>query len=172
MNTSQTGFLSEILQGGRIPPAKLAYFRERLRNRLHQFVLREFVARQREGLSQADLARVLGRRPEQINRWLGSPGNWEIDSISDLMLAISKSELDFKAEPLGHLLEPRQLGASPEPEGDDGNSDNVLHGGPRLKIVALDAIARKVLFYKPTPKSKPAKARKRRAAKIAKGKVK
>jgi hypothetical protein len=33
----------------------------------------------------------------------------------------------------------------------------------------LDAIARKVLTYKPKPKSKPAKARKRRAAKIAKG---
>lgn len=33
----------------------------------------------------------------------------------------------------------------------------------------LDAIARKVLSYKPKPKSKPAKARKRRAAKIAKG---
>jgi hypothetical protein len=35
----------------------------------------------------------------------------------------------------------------------------------------LDAIARKVLAYKPKPKSKPAKARKRRAAKIAKGKL-
>jgi len=32
----------------------------------------------------------------------------------------------------------------------------------------LDAIARKVLAYHPKPKSKPAKARKRRAAKIAK----
>jgi hypothetical protein len=31
----------------------------------------------------------------------------------------------------------------------------------------LDAMARKVLSYKPRPKSKPAKARKRRAAKIA-----
>lgn len=31
----------------------------------------------------------------------------------------------------------------------------------------LDAIVRKVLSYKPKPKSKPAKARNRRAAKIA-----
>src|SRR4051794_35496273 len=100
MNTSQTGFLSEILAGGKIPQAKLAYFRERLRNRIHQFIIREFMARQQEGLTQADVARTLDRRPEQINRWLGSPGNWELDSISDLMLAISKSELDFKSEPL------------------------------------------------------------------------
>lgn len=34
----------------------------------------------------------------------------------------------------------------------------------------LDAIARTVLSYKPKPKSKPAKARKRRAAKIGKEK--
>jgi hypothetical protein len=34
----------------------------------------------------------------------------------------------------------------------------------------LDAIAHKVLSYKPKPKSKPAKARNRRAAKIAKEK--
>jgi hypothetical protein len=32
----------------------------------------------------------------------------------------------------------------------------------------LDAMARKVLSYHPKPKSKPAKARKRRAIKIAK----
>lgn len=32
----------------------------------------------------------------------------------------------------------------------------------------LDAIASRVLSYKPKPKSKPAKARKRRAVKIAK----
>jgi hypothetical protein len=100
MTISQTGFLSEILTGGKIPQAKLAYFRERLRNRIHQFILHEFIARQQEGLTQAEVARVLDRRPEQINRWLGNPGNWELDSISDLMLAISKSELDFKAEPL------------------------------------------------------------------------
>ena len=101
MTTLQTDFLSEILAGGgKIPQAKLAYFRERLRNRIHQFILREFIARQRDGLTQADIARALDRRPEQINRWLGSPGNWELDSISDLMLAISKSELDLKAEPL------------------------------------------------------------------------
>jgi len=35
---------------------------------------------------------------------------------------------------------------------------------------ALDAIADKVLRYKPKPKSKPARRRKRRAAKLAKSK--
>jgi hypothetical protein len=100
MTTSQTGFLSEILAGGKVSEATLAYFRERLRNRIHQFILRQFQARQERGLTQADVARVLGRRPEQINRWLGTPGNWTLDTISDLMLAISKAELEFSEYPL------------------------------------------------------------------------
>jgi hypothetical protein len=37
-------------------------------------------------------------------------------------------------------------------------------------LKALDAIVDKVLAYKPKPKSKPAKKRKKRAAKIARGK--
>lgn len=114
---SQTGFLSEILSSGQIPEAKLAYFRERLRNRIHQFILREFMARQQEGLEQADVARALDCRPEQINKWLSSPGNLELDSISDLMLAISKSELDFKAEPLedDHVVDKHTDRCSPRP---------------------------------------------------------
>lgn len=37
---------------------------------------------------------------------------------------------------------------------------------------ALDAIADKVLAYRPKPKSEPAKRRKRRAAKITRAKAK
>jgi hypothetical protein len=100
MTTSRTGFLSEILAGGKLSDATLGYFRERLRNRIHQFILRQFQHGQQRGLTQADVARVLGRRPEQINRWLGTPGNWTLDTISDLMLAISKAELEFSEYPL------------------------------------------------------------------------
>jgi hypothetical protein len=99
MNTSQTGFLSEILIGGKVSVAKLAYFRERLRTRIHQFILREFISKQRDGFTQADLARMLDRRPEQIHRWLGAPSNWTLDTVSDLVLAISKAELDFRLDP-------------------------------------------------------------------------
>lgn len=56
-----------------------------------------------------------------------------------------------------------------------GDYDEAKHRAQLLELTqiqppaALDAMARKVLSYKPKPKSKPAKARKRRAAKIAKG---
>jgi hypothetical protein len=98
MNTSQAGFLSEILAGGKISKGILVYFRERLKNRLHQFILREFTSKQKEGLTQADVARMLCRRPEQIHRWLGSPSNLTTDTLSDLLLAISKAEVEFAAD--------------------------------------------------------------------------
>jgi hypothetical protein len=83
--------LSEILdQTSQIPVGKLAYFRERFRNALHQMVLKEFLKKNADGLTRADLARRIGRRPEQITRWLGAPGNWTIDTVSDLMLAMGQ----------------------------------------------------------------------------------
>jgi hypothetical protein len=36
----------------------------------------------------------MGRRPEVVTRLLGSPGNWTIATISDLLLAIAGEELD------------------------------------------------------------------------------
>jgi transcriptional regulator with XRE-family HTH domain len=51
------------------------------------------MAQQNEGLTQADIARRLGRRPEQIHRWLGSPANCTTDTVSDLLLAISNAEV-------------------------------------------------------------------------------
>lgn len=85
----QDSFLSEILVGEKIPLGKLAYFRERLRNRLYDLVLTEFLEQEKtRNLTRADVARRIGRRPEQITRWFGAPGNWTIDTVSDLMLAM------------------------------------------------------------------------------------
>ena len=94
MNTSQkNNFLSEVLNGDRIPLGTLSYFRERFRDRLYDLVLDEFFKQEEEtGLTRADVARRIGRRPEQITRWFGAPGNWTLETVSDLLLAIAKSE--------------------------------------------------------------------------------
>jgi len=93
MNTSQqTQFLSEIFSDDPIPPAKLAYFRERFRDQLYELVLSEFLRRQPDGLTKAEIAKRIGRKPEQITRWLGAPGNWTLETVSDLLLAISRAE--------------------------------------------------------------------------------
>lgn len=90
MTTFQpTPFLSDVLSGERIPEGKLAYFRARLSNRLHELVLSAFLKlEQQQKISKASLAKRLGRKPEQISRWLGAPGNWTIETFSDLLLGM------------------------------------------------------------------------------------
>jgi len=99
MTTSQTPFLSETISAPRLGEPTLAYFRSRFRHRVHAFLLTEFLKREREGLTKADLARRLAKKPEQITRWLSAPANYELDTISDLLLGMG-SELLFAASSL------------------------------------------------------------------------
>jgi len=96
MTTSQTSvFLTEMSEEKPIPAGKLAYFRTRLRYALHEIVLNEFLGQKATGkTNKAHLAKRIGRKPEQVSRWLGAPGNWTIDTLSDLCLAMN-SELSF-----------------------------------------------------------------------------
>lgn len=88
---SQTTPISSEVKGAdtAIPIAMLAYFRGRFGNKIHELVLAEFAAQEREGkTSRAELARKIRRKPEQITRWLGSSGNWTLDTVSDLLLGM------------------------------------------------------------------------------------
>lgn len=88
-------FSFEDFKGRTIPLAIMGYFRGRLQNRLYDLVVREFLKQEAEGrLTKAEVARRIGRRPEVISRWLGAPGNWTLDTVSDLMLAMG-AELEF-----------------------------------------------------------------------------
>ena len=42
----------------------------------------------REGITRAQLARRSGKRPEQVTRMLGSPGNWTLETLTGLLLAM------------------------------------------------------------------------------------
>jgi hypothetical protein len=89
MRISPTTNLSEPAGAERVSEGTLAYFRARNRRRLYQLVVDEF---ERSGLSQADLARRLGKGTDLVCRWLGSPGNWTADTVSDLLFATSSAE--------------------------------------------------------------------------------
>jgi hypothetical protein len=105
MTTSQTAkFFSAVIKGERIPEGKLAYFRARLRTRLHDLVLSEFARLAlSDQITRAELAERIGRQPEQITRWLGSPGNWTLDTLSDLALGMG-------AEPTVSLVKLTEMG--------------------------------------------------------------
>lgn len=99
MTTSPMSLLSEVQTAERISVGTLAYLQERLRARLYELVLREF--RMHEGLTKKRLAERIGRRPEQITRYLSSPGNWTLDTVSDLLVGIAGAELVIGVSRLG-----------------------------------------------------------------------
>lgn len=123
---------------------ELAYFQSRLKNRLHQLVLREF---EKSGLNRAELARRIQKKPEQITRWLNSPGNLRIDTLSDLLLGTSYAELKDEIvslkQPPRNFDKPAWLGqkepettidrinnpprdTSKQPQSDDNNLSGIL----------------------------------------------
>jgi hypothetical protein len=89
VNMSANHFLSSPTGREPIDPATLAYMRQRNRGRVYSVVIDEF---EKIGISQTDLAGRLHKGTDQISRWLGSPGNWTLDTVSDLFFAISGGE--------------------------------------------------------------------------------
>ena len=69
------------------------YFRERLRNRLYDLIIGEVAAFKAKGMTQAQLARRIDKRQDQLCRLLSGPGNMTLDTVSDLLLGLSGAEL-------------------------------------------------------------------------------
>ena len=78
----------------------LGYLNERVRNSFYDYVLRRFhEAVQQKSLTKAKLARRLGLEPARVSRLLGSPGNWTLDTVSELLVGICREELRPQSEP-------------------------------------------------------------------------
>lgn len=86
MTISLTTTLSKPIGADRIPKGTVGYFRARNRHRLYSLIIKEF---KESGLTQADLARRLGKTPDIVCRLLATPGNIQTDTLSDLLFAIS-----------------------------------------------------------------------------------
>lgn len=67
-----------------------AYFQAKMRRHVHGVVLERFMELSDDDrISRAALAKRLGLSRAQITRWLSSPGNWTLDTLSDLLLAMN-----------------------------------------------------------------------------------
>lgn len=98
MTTSAKNTIVSETESRHFSAGTLAYYQARTRNRLYDLVLSKFREAERlEGLTRAELARRTGKRPEVITRLLRGPGNWTIDTASDLLMGIAGEELTMKS---------------------------------------------------------------------------
>jgi len=108
--------------GEKIPLGTIGYFEARNKGLAHDLVISEFLE---SGITQAELARRLGKTPAQVNRLLGAPGNWTLDTFSVVLFAISGAQPKYSlAYPLKehprNYRGPEWLIANPEkPRGAD-----------------------------------------------------
>jgi transcriptional regulator with XRE-family HTH domain len=86
-----------------IPRTTIAFFQRTNQNRYHSLILRLF---KQSGLTQLTLAKRLGKEPAQINRLLSAAGNWTINTIAALMLAMGVDLDDPSATPIAELVRP------------------------------------------------------------------
>ncbi len=117
MLTSQNQLLlSELKVSKPISAKRLAFYRRRFQNRIHSLVLHTFKEQEEKtGLTQKELADRTGHRPENINRWLSIAGNWELNTVSDLLLGMLVDLDDPSVTPIAELLEePEETTEEPE----------------------------------------------------------
>lgn len=118
-------FEFEIKSASPLSVGMLAYFRERQRNRIYELVLREFI---KSGMTRTELAHRMGRSLSRVSKWLSAPGNWELDTVSDFLLAIAAAELEPSvAHPFEQAKrnyeQPEWLGLTPSPKQEDIKPD-------------------------------------------------
>jgi hypothetical protein len=134
MTTYQkTSLISAVLSDAPLGEYEVEYFRQRWKNRMHARVLRSFLDKSSEegNFTRADLARRLGKRPEQITRWLGAPGNWTMDTVSDLLLAMGQ-------EPVADVMDLSELPLSNRHYERPKGSSNVVDLGERQERPEAD----------------------------------
>ncbi|WP_171102856.1 helix-turn-helix transcriptional regulator [Ruegeria sp. HKCCD7255] len=101
--------LSKPERGVAINNYDLGFVRGRNKNKAHSLILEIF---RDSGLTKAELARMLGKKPEQITRWLAGPGNLTLDTLSELIFA-TKGEF-FEVKCVDELARGKSNKSSPE----------------------------------------------------------
>lgn len=115
----------------RVPLGTQIYFRTRNQQRVWEMIVNEF---SRSGITQAELSTRTGRDRKRVCEFLGSPGNFTLDTISDYLFAMSGAQLEYTiSHPLGQV---------PYNENDDQIENEFK---PQMKVTkSTDPLSKKV----------------------------
>lgn len=84
----------DVSRDVRIPSATLGYFEARLNGLVHQLLLELYGRLEHQyDFTKRTLARRIGRRPEQLTRWLSYPTNLTLETMSNILVGLGY-ELD------------------------------------------------------------------------------
>ncbi|HTO66035.1 MAG TPA: helix-turn-helix transcriptional regulator [Bradyrhizobium sp.] len=74
----------------------VAYYRQRQKNRVFTDLVAFFADEaERTGITKKELSDLIGKDPAQITRWFSAPSNFELDTLSDVLLALG-AEMDHR----------------------------------------------------------------------------
>lgn len=107
----------------------VAYYKQRQKNLIFAELAAFFAEEaERRGISKKDLAEALSKDPAQITRWLSGPSNFELDTLTEILLALD-AEMEhrivrFGDKPTPNYVHPiiarivsSKLASSPKPLG-------------------------------------------------------
>lgn len=121
-----------------LSPRQLAFYEGLAQNRAHSAVLRVLAPLLQAGLSRTALAKKINRNPSQVTRWLGSPGNWTLQTLGILLGALGYVPI-ITVQPINERVatnyqhpaaalgdEPRFVSFAPPAEDDDLDEEEVV----------------------------------------------
>ncbi len=107
--------LCEPVPGEAVPSAVFEYLNTRNKMKAFTRVQEEF---RKSGLTQAELATRLGKRADRVSRVLNAPGNWELDTLSEFLFAISGATVRYEVDYPLRKVRPNPLVVSSASGGD------------------------------------------------------
>jgi hypothetical protein len=83
-------------QNDKLSRRDVAYYRRRQQNRLFAQIASFFAEEAANGrITRKEIADKLSKNPSQITRWFSGPSNFEMDTLSDILLTMG-AELDHR----------------------------------------------------------------------------
>lgn len=84
--------LNDVLSADPLPNGTREYLRQRVRQAFFTDVREKLAQAEKHGLTRTDLARRMGKGKANLSHLLAMPGNWTLDTYTDLLVNIAQEE--------------------------------------------------------------------------------